>query len=328
MRGQPGLTCWFGELLTETYNPNKTLPITIENFKEVYSAAPHILPNNNILNLISKVNKPPYDEIVIDFFKTDEKVEFKFDNKAINYLYMNGVIDQEKAEDGKYYLKFSYPFVQKRLFNYFSDRFFSYLGQLIYPLDTMADAVDEKNLYIPNIIKRYQAYLTKNQGVFFKMGRRPNPPCTAPGPSFFEDSVSNSCFFCTLSQSISKNVPRRKDDLRIYEAIYHFNLFRYLCDLLKSWEIDVVPHFPTGNGKIDLILKYKEKIYALELKSFKNMNTHEKGIEQAAEYGRQMGLNDVAFIVFVELTPAEAKQLEKVVEKNGVNVTVLPVGIL
>jgi hypothetical protein len=58
------------------------------------------------------------------------------------------------------------------------------------------------------------------------------------------------------------------------------------------------------------------------------MNAHEKGIQQAAEYGRQMGLKDVALIEFVELTPTEAKQLEKMVEKNGVNVTVLPVGIL
>jgi hypothetical protein len=46
-------------------------------------------------------------------------------------------------------------------------------------------------------------------------------------------------------------------------------------------------------GKIDLILKYKGKIYALELKSFKNMHLHEKGIEQAAEYGRQMCLKEV-----------------------------------
>jgi predicted dehydrogenase len=30
----------------------------------------------------------------------------------------------------------------------------------------------------------------------------------------------------------------------------------------------------------------------------------------------------------VELSPEEAKQLEKEVEKNGVKVTVLPVGIL
>jgi hypothetical protein len=150
-----------------------------------------------------------------------------------------------------------------------------------------------KKLACPVIhLKRYQAYLTKNQGVFFK------------------------------------NVPRRKDDLRIYEAIYHFNLFRYLYDLLKSWEVEVVPHFPTGNGKIDLILEYKRKIYALELKSFKNMNLHEKGIEQAAEYGRQLGLKEVALLVFVELTEAEAKQLGKEVEKNGVKVTVLPVAIL
>ena len=292
MRGQPGLTCWFGELLTETYNPDPKKPISMFNFNEAYSAATHILPNNNIMNLISKVNKPPYDEIVIEYFKTGEKIEFNFDKPDINYLYMNGVIDLEKADDGKYYLRFSCPFVQKRIFNYFSDRFFNYLGPLIHPFDAMEDAVDKENLYIPNIIKRYQAYLTKNQGVFFK------------------------------------NVPRRKDDLRIYEAIYHFNLYRYLYDLLKSWEVEVVPHFPTGNGKIDLILRYKGKIYALELKSFKNMNLHEKGIEQAAEYGRQMGLQEVAFLVFVEVTPEEAKQLEKVVGKNGVNVTVLPIGIL
>ena len=292
MRGQPGLTCWFGELLTETYNHDPKQPITMRTFREAYGAATHILPNNNIMNLISKVNKPPYDEIVVEFFKTGEKIPFNFDDPNTNYLYMNGVIDLEKAADDEYYLKFSCPFVQKRIFNYFSRHYFNYLGQLIHPFDDMEDAVDDQNLYIPNIIKRYQAYLTKNKGVFFK------------------------------------NVPRRKDDLRIYEAIYHFNLYRYLYDLLKTWEVDVVPHFPTGNGKIDLILEYKGKIYALELKSFKNMNTHEKGIEQAAEYGRQMGLKEVAYLVFIELTPAEAKQLEKEVEKNGVKVTVLPVGIL
>lgn len=58
------------------------------------------------------------------------------------------------------------------------------------------------------------------------------------------------------------------------------------------------------------------------------MYKYEKGIEQAAEYGRQMGLQEVAFLVFVEVTPEEAKQLEKVVDKNGVKVTVLPIGIL
>jgi hypothetical protein len=295
-KGQPGLTCWFGELLTETYNPEKTAPITIKQFKRAYADASHVLPNNNILNLISKVKKEPYREMVIQLFQTNEKIEFRFDNEKLNYLYMNGVIDYESVENEngemESYCKFSCPFVQNRIFNYFSDRFFSYLGQLIHPFDTMEDAIDKTDLHIPNIIKRYQDYLTKNQGIFFK------------------------------------NVPRRKDDLRVYEAIYHFNIYRYLYDLLKSWEVEVVPHFPTGNGKIDLILKYKQKLYALELKSFKNMNLYEKGIVQAADYGRQMGLKEVSLLVFVEVTPEEVKKLERVVEKNGVNVSVLPIGIL
>jgi len=292
LQGQPGLTCWFGELLTETYNHDPQKPITMSNFEEAYGAATHILPNNNILNLISKVDKPPYDETVIKLFETREKAVFNFDDKNLNYLYMNGVIAEEKSGPKEYYVKFSCPFVQKRIFNFFSRRFFSYLGQLIHPLDTLEDAVDEENLYIPNIIKRYQAYLTKNKEIYFK------------------------------------NVPRRKDDLRIYEAIYHFNLFRYLYDLLRSWDVEVIPQFPTGNGKVDLILKYREKIYALELKSFKDMTRLNQSIEQAGEYGVQMSLKEIFLLVFVELSPVEAKPLEKEVEENGVKVTVLPIGIL
>jgi hypothetical protein len=106
-----------------------------------------------------------------------------------------------------------------------------------------------------------------------------------------------------------------------------FNLFRYLYDLLKTREVEVIPQFPTGNGKIDLILKYRGQIYALELKSFKDMYTFEKGIDQAAEYGRQMGLKEIFFLVFVELTPEEAKQLEQDVEKPGIKVIVIAIGI-
>jgi hypothetical protein len=290
--GQPGLTCWFGELLTETYNHDMKKPISMYNFREAYGAATHILPNNNILNIISKVRKKPYDERVIEFFQTGEKIAFNFDDKELNYLYMNGVIDEEKVGIEEYYVRFSCPFVQKRIFNFFSRQIFKHLGLLIHPLDEMNDAITEETLHIPNIIKRYQAYLTKNKEIYFK------------------------------------NVPRRKDDLRIYEAIYHFNLFRYLYDLLRSWEVEVIPHFPTGNGKVDLILKYREKIYALELKSFKDISRLNKAMEQAGEYGVQMGLKEVYLLVFVELSPEEAKQLEKEIEKQGVTVIVLPIGIL
>jgi hypothetical protein len=53
--GQPGLTCWFGELLSEGfegYDNDKSKPITTDCFEEVLAAAVNILPNNNILNMV------------------------------------------------------------------------------------------------------------------------------------------------------------------------------------------------------------------------------------------------------------------------------------
>jgi len=55
-QGQPGLTCWFGELLTETYNEQSSRPITMDNFAEVYGAALQVLPNNNIRAILHPNN--------------------------------------------------------------------------------------------------------------------------------------------------------------------------------------------------------------------------------------------------------------------------------
>jgi hypothetical protein len=294
--GQPGLTCWFGELLTETYNKEKNAPITMADFKYTYMEATYVLPNNNILNIISKVEKKPYKEQVLDLFKTAGKTEFRFDDKELNYLYMNGVIDIEREkdekEDWRAYCKFSNPFVQGRLFNHFARDMFNDLGLLVHPLDQMDDAVSENSLNIANIIKRYKAYLEKNRDILFK------------------------------------GMPRRKNDMRIYEAVYHFSLYRYLYDLLVKRGISVIPEFPTGNGKIDLLLKYREKVYALELKSFRDMYDYGQGVEQAAAYGRQLGLKEIVLPVFVELKEEEAKELDREIKKQGIKVKVIPVGVL
>ena len=113
--GQPGLTCWFGELLTETYNEQKNKNISLEHFEEVHAAAVKILPNNNILNIISKAKQEPHKAKVLELFKTGQKMEFTYDNSSLNFLYLNGVIDREKVNRTDYYAKFSCPFVQKRL---------------------------------------------------------------------------------------------------------------------------------------------------------------------------------------------------------------------
>ncbi|MCP4218552.1 MAG: hypothetical protein GY765_28215 [bacterium] len=295
-KGQPGLTCWLAELLTETYNKDKTTPITGKHFKLALKNASDILPNNNILNLISKVKHSPHRETVLELFKTDRKIEFRFDNEDLNFLYMNGVIDIESIENEKgeteTYCKFASPFVQTRLFNYFARNLFHDLGLLIHPLDDMEDAIDENSLNIPNIINRYKTYLKKNRRLLFK------------------------------------EAPRRKVDMKIYEAVFHFNIFRYLYDLLKKRGVDVVPEFPTGNGKIDLILKYRDRIYALELMSFRDMYDFRKGIDQVEAYGRQLGLKEIAYLVFVELGEEELKPLEQEIRRTGLTITVIPISVL
>jgi hypothetical protein len=87
---QPGLTCWFGELLTETYNQATDQAITMTLFKGVYAAALDLLPNNNILNIISKAKQEPYKPYVLELFETKDKVKFSYDDLMINFLYMNG----------------------------------------------------------------------------------------------------------------------------------------------------------------------------------------------------------------------------------------------
>jgi hypothetical protein len=265
-KGQPGLTCWFGELLTEgchRFKVEKDKLVDMKFFERVYNIALSALPNNNILNIISKAKQEPYKDIVLDMFKTDEKREFKYDNKIHNYLYMNGVIDIEETDTGKSYIKFPCPFVQKRLFNYFADEISGYIGKLYEPFEDLDDAITEDALNIRNIMKRYRRYLADNWDWTFK------------------------------------NAPRRTD-LRVHEAAFHFNVYMYLSSFMRRFRGEVYPEFPTGNGKIDLIVKYAGKTYGIELKSYTDRPGYKEALKQAAKYGEQLKLKEISLIFFVE----------------------------
>ncbi|MDQ1353612.1 MAG: hypothetical protein QG657_3918, partial [Acidobacteriota bacterium] len=229
--GQPGLIGWFGELLTETYNKDKTKPISTRNFEIAYSAALNVLPNNNVLNIISKAKKEPYIETVLELFKTDQKIPFTYRNPRLNYLYMNGVIDKEEVNESEYYVKFSSPFVQRCLFDYFSITIFQQMGRLFDPFTNLDDTITDTDINIRNLGKRYETYLAENR------------------------------------DWLLEDVPKRKD-LRVYEAVYHFNFYSYVNQFLKPRGGRVVPEFPTGNGKIDLLITYAGRHYGIEIKSY------------------------------------------------------------
>jgi hypothetical protein len=284
-QGQPGLTSWLGELLTESYNKHNPV-ITMRDFEIAYAAAVDALPNANILNIISKARQEPYKQLVLEMFQTDEKIPFRYDDQRINFLYLNGVLDQEVVQETQRYLKFPCPFVQKRLFNYFAHDIFQEMGQLYKPFENLQTIITDEGLNIKNLMRRYERYLQENRDWLFK---------EAP----------------------------RKTNLRLYEAVYHFNLYMYLAHFLQRRNGQVYPEFPTGNGKIDLIIKYADQIYGLELKSYVDAYEYHNALKQAAGYGQQLQLSRISLIFFVEAidednrTRYEAVYLDK---ERGVTV--------
>jgi hypothetical protein len=222
---------------------------------------------------------------------TGQKVEFTYDDKSLNFLYMNGVIDREKETTGtriKYYVKFASPFVQERLFNYFSRELFHYMGKLYDPFDDPDDCITETALDIPKLLRRYETYLKKNRGWLLK------------------------------------DAPRRSD-LRIFEAVYHFNLYSYLKLILDAEGGSVFPEFPTGNGKIDLIINYKSNRYGLEVKSYTTRGNYRNALVRAAQYGKQLELNEIFLVFFVDAVDDENRgRYEKNYLDETTNVKVVP----
>ncbi|MBN1486779.1 MAG: AAA-like domain-containing protein [Anaerolineae bacterium] len=263
-QGQPGLVSWLGELITETYNEEHSQPITSEDFESTYSLALNVLPNNNVVNIISKARQEPYIGVVLELFRTQEKLAFTYDDPYLNYLYLNGVIDWEQATPTKQYVKFPCPFIQKRLFNYFARTLFRDTGQLIPPFADLSDTITNTMLDLRNLLRYYEQYLQKNR------------------------------------DWLLKDVPRRQTDMRIFEAVYHFNLYRYLISFLENYNGRVIPEFPTGNGKVDLLIEYVGQQYAIEIKSYANLRAYKLALEQAARYGGQLGLNEITLVLFIE----------------------------
>ena len=265
-QGQPGFVSWLGELLTETYNEHDPV-ITSRDFEIAYSAAIDALPNANIQNIISKAKQEPYQELVLKMFQIDKKLEFRLDDSSTNFLYMNGVVDQEVVRidhETRRYLKFPCPFVQKRLFHYFSRLLTPDVGRLHPPFEDLSQIISDNHLNIKKLMALYERYLRQNREWLFR------------------------------------DVPRRTTDLRIFEAVYHFNLYMYLSSFLQPRGGQVIPEFPTGNGQIDLIIRYAGEKYGLEVKSYANETAYKKGITQAAHYGQKLKLDEISLIFFIE----------------------------
>ncbi|MGE0084880.1 MAG: AAA-like domain-containing protein [Desulfococcaceae bacterium] len=296
LRGQPGLVCWFGELLTEKFNPGKDRTIGMEEWSLVWRKALYTEWNNTVLNLVKKA-KNLYQKEVLDLFCHSD-IQFSMDANWCAYLYLNGLISSETVRDEKgeniEVCRFSCPFIQIRLYN-------ALTGELIgdrlpilalHPLDELSDVFDSDKLNIPALLNRYKDYLKrlKEKGL--------NP---------------------------WKDQPRRTD-LHLTEAVGHFHLYFWLQNAVGRI-CSVSPEFPTGNGKVDLHLKCGEKQALIEVKSFTDAARAKAGRTQAAHYAKKCGLNTVTLVLFVPVEDEDILQkLSGEWETDGIQVSVCAIG--
>ncbi len=294
--GQPGLVGWFGELLTEKYNPGTEKIIDIRIWKNMYAAALHREWNNTILNLIRKAQGEYADHVLELFTKSD--LPFSIRAEWCGYLYLNGIIDSSDSGDpsgGKAYVcRFSSPFVQTCLYEAFTTDLTG--GRLpilaLEPLDTLSDVFDPPELGIPALLERYKNYLKRLR---------------AGGINPWKDQ------------------PRRSD-LHYTEYAGHFHLYAWLQNAVGRL-CSISPEFPTGNGRVDLHLRCKDRQAVIEVKSFRNQAELGHSREQAAEYARKLGLPSVTLAVFVPVEDENIlNELSGTHAIEDVRVTVVAVG--
>jgi hypothetical protein len=293
--GQPGLVGWFGELLTEKYNPGQNAPIDASIWNTVLRKALFVEWNNTVLNLVKKVRAGYVPHIQKLFSSSD--VPFSLDAGWCGYLYLNGVIMPETSVDKNSnqveVCRFSCPFIQKRLYNALTDDLIGDLPMLaVEPLDDLADVFDGETLNLPSLLDRYKAYLVRMK---------------AKGLNPFKDQ------------------PRRTD-LHYTEAVGHFHLYAWLQAAIGRRCV-TSPEFPTGNGKVDIHIRCNGKKGIIEVKSFVDMSETRKGTEQAAAYSRSLNLNSVTLALFVPVDDeAVLAKLSGEHQSNGVIVTVVAIG--
>ncbi len=298
-RGQPGLVGWFGELITEKYNPGNDKPITLDEWDMVYSRALSVEWNNTLLNFGKKA-RGPYQPQVMRLF-TDPNVPFAMEQDWCSYLYMNGLIEETFIPDPEHpnrkqaVCRFSCPFVQMRLYSGFTTTMFGDKGPIL-PLDitdSLADVFTAEGIQTPKLLERYRAYLKrlKTKGIDPWIGQ-----------------------------------PRRQD-LQYTEAVGHFHLYAWLQNALLGQTCSVSPEFPTGNGKVDLVLRKNDRTAVIEVKSLSTLAQLAAHRSQAAGYARKLGLNVATLVVFAPVDDESVlDQLAGVHNEDGVTVTTVPFG--
>lgn len=312
-RGQPGLTCWFGELLTEKHNPCQPPPwqrkegpppegyplITRAHVDHVLTRALYSEININIRNLISKGLQ--HQALLRELF-VSHHMRFELNNPDVQWLYLNGILvaDETQGNLEEPVCAFASPFVQRCLFSAFGGALNTAYGkaQLIVDADAVALEGAFSGLDVPLMLKLYRQFLAAQ---------------TAKGEAPWREQPSRS-------------------DARAFEAIGHFNLYAWLYGVSRGL-FAVVPEFPTGNGTADLWLvnPRQGRQEVLEVKSFTTTAELSASLDQVKRYARKLKLPRAYLVVLADASAyAYLSQQPKRYDETGLEIAleIIPWGFV
>jgi hypothetical protein len=158
--------------------------------------------------------------------------------------------------------------------------------------DTLADVFTAEGLHIPRLLQRYRGYLKrlKAKGIDPWLGQ-----------------------------------PRRQD-LQYTEAVGHFHLYAWLKDAIGRRCL-ISPEFPTGNGKVDLLLRAKDHRAIVEIKSLRDVSELENHRAQVAVYAKKLQLSQATLVVFAPVDDESVLEpLVSDIDVDGVLVSTVPFG--
>ncbi len=88
------------------------------------------------------------------------------------------------------------------------------------------------------------------------------------------------------------------DTEQLKEAAWHYSLDGFMSFFIERLEGQTFIGVPTGRGRADILIVYKDKKYVIETKCFTDNYYYQKGKKQLAEYLKSEELSEGYYVVF------------------------------
>ncbi|SHF24020.1 PD-(D/E)XK nuclease superfamily protein, partial [Marinitoga hydrogenitolerans DSM 16785] len=85
---------------------------------------------------------------------------------------------------------------------------------------------------------------------------------------------------------------------KLYEGVYQYNLDIFLNTYMEELGGEVLTEVEVGGGKIDLLIRYKEQKYLIEIKRNPGPKKYENAKKQLLEYLKRIGLKEGWLIIY------------------------------